>query len=252
MISDLRKIEAISIHVPREGHDSTTFSAGVQRSISIHVPREGHDGSNPSFCAKSTKFQSTCPARGTTTRTPCRASRSRFQSTCPARGTTESEDDAENYVTFQSTCPARGTTGTEPTEGGATTYFNPRAPRGARQERESLYRRNGGISIHVPREGHDQLSSGSCARQAIFQSTCPARGTTRPAWCKRRDYKYFNPRAPRGARLTGSRCSRQLTDFNPRAPRGARPAYHRLGDGHDAFQSTCPARGTTRLDRQQS
>ena len=66
LISDLRKIEAISIHVPREGHDNhlehcqsiqvafqstcpargTTFGKIInisQKLISIHVPREGHD-----------------------------------------------------------------------------------------------------------------------------------------------------------------------------------------------------------------
>ena len=80
-------------------------------------------------------------------------------------------------------------------------YFNPRAPRGARhgntEHRISAARisihvpREGHdvntlftdewysrISIHVPREGHDFLLT-HCIRGArIFQSTCPARGTT--------------------------------------------------------------------------
>ena len=35
----------ISIHVPREGHDSDIcHSMGGHGDISIHVPREGHDG----------------------------------------------------------------------------------------------------------------------------------------------------------------------------------------------------------------
>ena len=34
----------ISIHVPREGHDSTIDNIDRERRyISIHVPREGHD-----------------------------------------------------------------------------------------------------------------------------------------------------------------------------------------------------------------
>ena len=33
--------------------------------------------------------------------------------------------------------------------------------------------------------------------------------------------------------------------FNPRAPRGARPADPTVANGYDEFQSTCPARGTT-------
>ena len=34
------------------------------------------------------------------------------------------------------------------------------------------------ISIHVPREGHDLLTELPADIGAIFQSTCPARGTT--------------------------------------------------------------------------
>ena len=48
MISDLRKIEAISIHVPREGHDPPRVVQKERLQI----------------------FQSTCPARGTTDRQP--------------------------------------------------------------------------------------------------------------------------------------------------------------------------------------
>ena len=36
----------------------------------------------------------------------------------------------------------------------------------------------GMISIHVPREGHDELYDGLNYTQLEFQSTCPARGTT--------------------------------------------------------------------------
>ena len=104
---------------------------------------------------------------------------------------------------FQSTCPARGTTCPHAVAV-HTCNFNPRAPRGARPRWINYEAAATPISIHVPREGHDppsqtfrslfghfnpraprgarQLSSGSCARQAIFQSTCPARGTT--AFCK--------------------------------------------------------------------
>ena len=99
--------------------------------------------------------------------------------------------------------------------------FNPRAPRGAR------------------------LSHTACIMlTAVFQSTCPARGTT-PIFTKYCSVCYFNPRAPRGARRClppGTYHQRQISihvpreghdhppkkcfcfhiDFNPRAPRGAR------------------------------
>ena len=35
-----------------------------------------------------------------------------------------------------------------------------------------------GISIHVPREGHDLLVDIAAIVVGLFQSTCPARGTT--------------------------------------------------------------------------
>ena len=69
---------------------------------------------------------------------------------------------------FQSTCPARGTT--------------------AHQARVRL---RGIISIHVPREGHDSNQDS-----------------------KRRSKKYFNPRAPRGARPAVSAFAFRSTDIN--------------------------------------
>ena len=44
-----------------------------------------------------------------------------------------------------------------------------------------LYRKNirFGISIHVPREGHDSDTIYEFFTSRLFQSTCPARGTTR-------------------------------------------------------------------------
>ena len=123
--------------------------------ISIHVPREGHD---------MYVYYQSCTVR--------------FQSTCPARGTTKTTEFTYNPIEFQSTCPARGTTVVilasgilqgiisihVPREGHDTypsavrlhaVYFNPRAPRGARREVVDQYTVNKPISIHVPREGHD-------------------------------------------------------------------------------------------------
>ena len=57
---------------------------------------------------------------------------------------------------FQSTSPVRGTTRTVPTQ------F-----------------RDVGISIHVPREGDDELKQLITIKQFTFQSTSPVRGTTR-------------------------------------------------------------------------
>ena len=62
---------AISIHVPREGHDTMyVLDIDMQIIISIHVPREGHDGMIQTTMDYYKRFQSTCPARGTTANRP--------------------------------------------------------------------------------------------------------------------------------------------------------------------------------------
>ena len=82
---------------------------------------------------------------------------------------------------------------------------------------------------------------------ASFQSTCPARGTTDIEDLIRKAVDDFNPRAPRGARPCADRFISPVTPyFNPRAPRGARRQKRRLPVVSLKFQSTCPARGTTR------
>ena len=128
---------------------------------------------------------------------------------------------------------------------GPERYFNPRAPRGARLVAEFFRNLLG-----------------------LFQSTCPARGTTR-CWRSIRCAGRFQSTCPaRGTTLLHLFPRQETGDFNPRAPRGARPAFMNLvfkrvsisihvpREGHDAhtlmldppgeqFQSTCPARGTT-------
>ena len=123
-----------------------------------------------------------------------------FQSTCPARGTTLVFAASVLRVEFQSTCPARGTTvaSSEPSP-------------------------HGGISIHVPREGHDSGVGWGCC------------------WgC------YFNPRAPRGARRSCERAAYQAITISIHVPREGHDSTNSLGyEPNSAFQSTCPARGTT-------
>ena len=120
----------------------------------------------------------------------------------------------------------------------------PREGHDMMRERKALPKK--GISIHVPREGHDKYMLLLLIALLIFQSTCPARGTTLKNIVPATGFDDFNPRAPRGARHNKTSSTNLKIHFNPRAPRGAR--LYRLGefDTVSAFQSTCPARGTTR------
>ena len=61
--------------------------------------------------------------------------------------------------------------------------------------------------------------------------------------CQSRD---FNPRSPRGERLTDfGEDVDNCPNFNPRSPRGERPALESKIEGYKKFQSTLPARGAT-------
>ena len=103
---------------------------------------------------------------------------SRFQSTCPARGTTGKDGSIGLSVDISIHVPREGHDGPEIYNDAKEIYFNPRAPRGARQGYLHTIFIAGKISIHVPREGHDPLESEFYDVGVQFQSTCPARGTT--------------------------------------------------------------------------
>ena len=169
--------------MPREGHDYTGGRKEGIFLISIHVPREGHDLQRLGAQKCVRRFQSTCPARGTTT----------FAATIE-----------ESYA-FQSTCPARGTTrrrGNRPRAGRRILIHVPREGHDPSFGVRPVTGRE--ISIHVPREGHDLRYHVGGRGHGQFQSTCPARGTTTTSTPRRASWSHFNPRAPRGARRHGT------------------------------------------------
>ena len=101
--------------------------------------------------------------------------------------------------------------------------FNPRAPRGARPFNQSA-------ELNV---------------LYIFQSTCPARGTTIPTSIAKVTTLFQSTCPARGTTPRPPIHRIKGTDFNPRAPRGARLGSAPRGYCSFEFQSTCPARGTT-------
>ena len=124
---------AISIHVPREGHDRRQDFDISAIQISIHVPREGHDA-NPEVCLLATKGISIhVPREGHDVfYGKIRTYLDKFQSTCPARGTTAFALDVlvDNAISIH--VPREGHDSKDSRTTSPWTHFNPRAPRGAR------------------------------------------------------------------------------------------------------------------------
>ena len=85
---------------------------GDDQSISIHMPLTGHDMiSTPYSRISCSRFQSTCPLRGTTINSfqivlDCRD----FNPHAPYGARPDLTAGTSALATFQSTCPLRGTT----------------------------------------------------------------------------------------------------------------------------------------------
>ena len=107
----------------------------------------------------------------------------RFQSTLPAGGATTSPGHKPiRHSEFQSTLPAGGATGPRKRNSGNNQHFNPRSPRGERQEIYLQPVKSMNISIHAPRGGSDVLVPEPFVPYQTFQSTLPAGGATVPCF----------------------------------------------------------------------
>ena len=128
-------------------------------------------------------------------------------------------------------------------------YFNPRTPRGVRP---------GGWVWCSPRRAEFQSTHparGATTRTSTaqanvrFQSTHPARGATAHKRDHARRILYFNPRTPRGVRLTLPTARAPQNTISIHAPReGCDQDIHHCCVTC-TFQSTHPARGATRCSR---
>ena len=146
-------------------------------------------------------------------------------------------------------------------------YFNPRAPCGARQVLRGLPAVCLGISIHAPHAGRDPFHRGLDCFLQLFQSTRPMRGATVAGTASIIRAVFQSTRPMRGA-TTGTAVFGKIIaisihaphagrdvdlplrvvlpwNFNPRAPCGARPAGAVTFRNDETFQSTRPMRGAT-------
>ena len=172
---------------------------------------------------------------------------SSFQSTRPIRGATARRSTPSGApASFQSTRPIRGATCCCPRGAGQRRHFNPRAPYGARPERDVVERVVMAISIHAPHTGRDRRAASSMIWSLSFQSTRPIRGATSTTGGSESDVLFQSTRPIRGATTPTSTSSPGKTNFNPRAPYGARPSRASCWSSfRRPFQSTRPIRGAT-------
>ena len=147
--------------------------------ISIHAPHTGRDYRPKTLFNVLKIFQSTRPIRGATiSHVTITLSRQKFQSTRPIRGATIAK--ADGII--------------------AKSYFNPRAPYGARlastaqslfnhmisihaphtgrDQSQDYWHPGKDISIHAPHTGRDLKVGGNIISRILFQSTRPIRGAT--------------------------------------------------------------------------
>ena len=186
---------SISIHVPHAGHDLCQRRSFFLLYISIHVPHAGHDLESMPLC-RHFIFQSTCPMRGTTCSSKKLSKDNHFNPRAPCGARLKPVTKRVEVSIFQSTCPMRGTT---------------------REQGHAI-----DLSIFqstCPMRGTTSAILISILDVSAFQSTCPMRGTTVSNHASRRS-RYFNPRAPCGARrFTGlpARDAGQISIHVPHA-----------------------------------
>ena len=193
-------------------------------AISIHAPRVGRDYSYPHYATPNNLFQSTRPVWGATLPCPHGGSCThKFQSTRPVWGATACWMIMWITGAISIHAPRVGRDRRERVTIQPLTYFNPRAPCGARPV---PFRAPASINSYFnPRApcGARPLKMSDIATSDAFQST-------RPVW---------------GATNRRKKMHKKWFDFNPRAPCGAR----RVRAGHRQkqrqFQSTRPVWGAT-------
>ncbi len=251
---------------PARGATMDAVRGAVSHNVSIHAPRAGRDppygipeAAWRSFNPRAPRGARLCPVSNFQT---CAL----FQSTRPARGATQPQTQAFPPIQVSIHAPRAGRDQGAQGYCAAGACFNPRAPRGARQNRHGIRPGVAKFQSTRPARGATVGIDFPHASQR-FQSTRPARGATpgkvgltreelvsihapragrdqgAQAYCAAGAVSIHAPRAGRDG--TAAHKVFRMSSFNPRAPRGARPSFRRAATFRIRFQSTRPARGAT-------
>ena len=167
----------ISTHAPLAGRDYILPDASQPYRISTHAPLAGRDAENQ-FTFYTNIISTHAPLAGRDiVWYRSNTKQEEFQPTRPLRGATLRNTPVVIEFKFQPTRPLRGAT---------LAAFQAR--------------RRHSISTHAPLAGRDVPPSVTSIGIPIFQPTRPLRGATSPAGRRLCPWRYFNPRAPCGAR----------------------------------------------------
>ena len=120
---------------PRGGRLRVPAAVPGRRHISIHAPREGGDPSQYALAQRGGYFNLRPPRGGRRSSTTASQTWKTFQSTPPARGATRAGKDGEENATISIHAPREGGDGGRSRTSISGVNFNPRPPRGGRQQR---------------------------------------------------------------------------------------------------------------------
>ena len=175
----LTRAPVISTHAPLAGRDALVLDGAlVEHRISTHAPLAGRDN----------LIKGVNVTIGISTHAPL-AGRD-------AGGKTASCGE----LIFQPTRPLRGATRKKVLFSASVTNFNPRAPCGARRSGRGCTGAVLPISTHAPLAGRDLFPYLLGTGGIIISTHAPLAGRDGCANRNNRRTKYFNPRAPCGAR----------------------------------------------------
>ena len=191
----------ISIHAPLAGSD---WGEIVQFPFCMNFnPRSprGERQASTSRIREHFPFQSTLPSRGATCGHVCGPLHVAISIHAPLAGSDVLLRVLFSVVYYFNPRSPRGERQEPKPHQTNMEYFNPRSPRGERRTSTGLARiTSDDFNPRSPR-GERPLDCGSISVEAVFQSTLPSRGATASR--------------PRNSKL--------ILDFNPRSPRGERP-----------------------------
>ena len=213
-------------------------------------------------------FQSTLPSRGATCGNVCKIRRKSISIHAPLAGSDLRKClqnspqkyfnprsprgerllgalECLNSLIFQSTLPSRGATIVCLHCAVKTSRFQSTLPSRGATKTTSKSSNTTAISIHAPLAGSDIKLSHGMGTVSYFNPRSP-RGERLSSLSLVMNICYFNPRSPRGERHSASIIKIALLNFNPRSPRGERPGLSPPPPGVGHFNPRSP-RGERQL-----